>query len=176
MSASDPAHSPAHHTVVGLFDRPSAAREAMVALERKGIDALDIRLVDSPSLSTPQGARRTDLAVTGDTGRRYLTGGLAGAAGGAVVVGLVVGLVTTDGGEALLGAFIAAIPGFFVGGFFGGALRLPVDEAALSTYAADPTDSAPVGVEVDLRDEGTVQTAVTTLQAMHARSIEHRSR
>jgi hypothetical protein len=171
----DPSNPSTHHTVVGLFDQPTDARDAMVALERKGIDALDIRLVESPTAQTPEGSRSTDLAVTGETGRRYLTGGLMGAGLAAVVAALVVGLVTTDGGDALLAAFIAAIPGFFVGGFFGGALHLPANEETLDTYAVDPADSASVGVEIDLRDDATVQTAVATLQALHARRIEHRA-
>jgi hypothetical protein len=172
MSVHDPNHAPEHHTVVGLFDQPSEAREAMLALERKGIDALDIRLVDSLTVPTREGARATDLNATGAAGKRYITGALVGGLGAAVVAALVVGIVTRDGGAALLGAFIAAIPGFFVGGFWGGASQLPVNEQTLDTYAVDPGDAAPVGVEVDLRDDSTAETAVEILRALHAHKIE----
>jgi hypothetical protein len=175
MSAPDSHSSASHHTVVGLFDQPAEARSAMLALERKGIDALDIRLVESPQVPTREGARSADLAVTGAVGRRYLIGGLVGAGIAVVISGLVVGVVTTEGGAALMAAFIAAIPGFLLGGFYGGALRLPVNEEALDTYAIDPASSDPVGVEVDLRDTSTVEAAVETLQAMHAVRIEHHS-
>ncbi len=158
------------------FDEPAAARQAMIALEGQGIDADDIRLVDEPSAVPTQGATRgAELAATGDVARNYAGGATIGAVVGAGLLALVALLVGPDPvGPALAIAVVGgAVGGFFLGGYWGAAAKLPVNEEAFDTYLSDPQDSAAVRVEVRIGRPGTLDATAAVLRSHNARRVEH---
>src|SRR5688500_6963886 len=67
-------------TIVALFDRPDQARQAVVALEKRGVDANDIT-VEEGDLPIPvdRGTRAVDHQTSVEPVRRYFTGGTIGA-------------------------------------------------------------------------------------------------
>src|SRR5690348_4954047 len=104
--------------VVATYPNAEAARTAIKALERHGIDAERIRMIDTPGLRAPktdEALRDPDMAVTRKVGSRAAVGGLAMA----VVVGVAAFVVTRLALDAAPGAALM----FGVGGFIaGGAL------------------------------------------------------
>jgi hypothetical protein len=158
--------------VIAEFDSPSGAWRAMVALEGQRLDGDDIRLAEPPEVPVPDAQRTAEGRMTGAVVRRSLVGAFAGA----VVAALVfAGVAAVAGLEPLalvivLG-LVGAIFGFNLGGFWGGASRLPVNEEAFDTYTLDPHQTEPIHVEVRARDADTAAWAESVLEAHDARSI-----
>lgn len=166
------------HTVVAQFDDPTPAREAMVDLEQKGIDADAIHLVGrAPTVPTKDASLDADLRAA----RRFIDGwaraGLVSAVIGAalVVLGMILFRVEPLGPAIVGGALAGAVGGFAVGGFIGAARRMPVNEDALETYELDPSDRSGVSVEVTVGDPDVAATAVAVLRSHHPRQLERRA-
>ncbi len=143
------------HTVVARFDDPAPAREAMVDLEGKGIEADAINPLDPPqTVPTPEGGLHADLAVSRRFMDSYARNGVPGALIGAALFIAVLMLLNVEplGTAVLLGALSGAIAGFLMGGFIGAARHIPVNEDALETYVMDPSGPGGVAVEVRVED------------------------
>lgn len=116
------------------------ARDGLMALERRGVEAEDIGL-EGPGAAraklpvTNDEERQTDLAVMGYVGRRAGVGavlvGFAGAVLGAVAGAVLHGAVTAVAGAVAVGALALAL-GFLWGGFTG----LAADDAFGDTFVA----------------------------------------
>jgi hypothetical protein len=162
------------HRVVARFDDPAEARDAMVDLELKGIDAEATHLVP-PALSAPPKElaldREVDIADT--FVRRGLKGGLLGALiGAAAVVGaLALMRVEPFGSAVRIGAVGGIVGGFFIGAYWGAVVRLPVNEEAFDTFVL-PTTTHGIVVEVNIDDPLTEADAVAVLRRHHAQQIE----
>jgi hypothetical protein len=146
--------------VVATYPSAEAARSAIKALERHGIDAERIRMIDTPGLRAPttdQAMRAPDMAVTRAVGTRAASAGIALG----IVVGVVVFLVTRFALDAAPGAALMfGVGGFIAGGalgmLFGGYSTLAVsDEWGESFGATGPATIAVHGTGddvIDLRD------------------------
>jgi hypothetical protein len=146
--------------VVATYPSADAARTAIQALERKGIDAGRIRMIDTPGLRAPttdDAMREPDMAVTRTVGTRAASGGIVLA----IVVGVAAFLLTrfvfdAAPGAALMFGVGGAIAGGAVGMLFGGYSTLAVsDEWGESFGATGPATiavHAPAADVIDLRD------------------------
>lgn len=146
--------------VVATYPSAEAARTAIQALERTGIDAERIRMIDTAGLRTPttdDAMREPDMAVTRKVGGRAAAGGVVLA----ILVGVTVFLLTRFAFDAAPGAALmfgvgGAIAGGAVGMLFGGYSTLAVsDEWGESFSAIGPTTIAvhvPAEDVIDLRD------------------------
>jgi hypothetical protein len=165
------------HTVVARFGDPAPAREAMVDLEAKGIDADAIHLFEqAPSVPTAEGGLQADLAVSRRFVDSYARNGVLGACIGAALFIAVLMLMQVQplGTAVVIGALAGGIAGFLMGGFIGAARHMPVDEAAYDTYTVDPTDPEGVAVEVRVDDSDLAAQAVAVLRRHHPHQIERR--
>lgn len=161
--------------LVAVFDDPATAREAARKLEGHGLDADDVGVAMPATTPTKDAVRGGELAQAGDFARFYGTGAALGAgAGAAVAVAVVlligsgpVGLAT---GMALLGGGIA---GAFMGGFWGVAKHLPVNEEALDTYTSGTV--GPVRLEVRLREPERSGPIAGLLRECGAKAVEPRA-
>jgi hypothetical protein len=166
------------HMVVARFEGPATAREAMVDLEGRGIDADAINLLGEPaSIPTAEGGLHTDLEVSKHFAESYALNGIIGAVIGAAIfiAALVLIGVRPIGTAVLLGLLAGAIGGFLMGGFIGAARHLPVNEDALETYEIDPRDPEAVTVEVRLTDPTQAAQAVRVLRRHNPLHIERRA-
>jgi hypothetical protein len=165
------------HTVVARFDEPGSAREAMVDLEGRGIDADAINLIEhSPSVPTREGGLHTDLTVSRRFIESYARNGIVGALIGAVVFTLGLLLIGVDAGMAVgFGVVLGLIAGFAMGGFIGAARHIPVNEDAFETYAMDPSAAEGIAVEVKVDDPDQAAKALAVLRTHHPRQVERRA-
>ena len=171
------ASHPSHPVVVAEFRDPADARQAMIDLEGIGVDAQAINLIDrSTSVPAQNNERSGELSAAGDTAKRYVGGGLLGAAVGAVVGGLLGLLANTDPMTiGVVGGVLAgAIAGFVLGGFWGGASKLPVNTDALDTYTMDRSDSEPVHLEVQAHSDDQARRTVDVLRKAKADTVDLR--
>jgi hypothetical protein len=141
--------------LLATYPSAEAARRAVTALERQGVEAADIELrgqaaVDASVPTDGDAMHNADSATTSKIGRRALSGGITGAVVGAVLGGLLGGLVVGGVGPALGGALAFAALAFGLGFFWGGASGLPVSEAWGDTFAAGEGETM---VVVHLHDE-----------------------
>jgi hypothetical protein len=171
MSASSDRTAP--RLVIAEFDSPDRAREAMVALEWQGIDADDIKLVTPPDVPVPDAQRAAEGRTVRDIARRTVVWGAVGAlAGAAIGVGVALVLGFDLGVALVIAALAGGILGAQVGGFWGGASRLPVNEEALDTYTIDPRRSDAIRVEIRARDVGAAKAATAVLRDHEARRVD----
>ena len=157
--------------VVATYADPEAARAAIAALERHGVDAERIRMLDDPEVRAPKtGAamREPDVAMSHEVGTRSLAGSVGLALGAAVVAFIIVRFLL-DGSMA---ASLGSAAGFFMAGgalgfFIGGASALSVSEEWSDTYEASGSTTIAVHVPddavIDLREtlESTHPTRIT---------------
>jgi hypothetical protein len=164
--------TPGPVVVIGEFESPSEARRAMVALEAQHIDADDIRLAEPPQVSVPDAQRTAEGRIAGEVASRSLVGALVG---GAIATLVVAGVAWIAGarpiGLVVVIGLVGGILGFNLGGFWGGASRLPVNEEAYDTYAIDPRCAEPVHVEVRARDVEVAAMVESVLEAHDSTSI-----
>ena len=170
-------------TIVASFDRPDQARDAVIALEKRGVDANDI-VVDEGDVPVPVGAgtREVDLETTNRPLRRYGAGGTIGAV---VLAGLAVVAVLVAGADPLplavgIAAVCGAIVGFVMGGLFTVNASQPVTTEAYDMSASDAAGApGPVRVEVHVThathgpDPDAVEAA---LRSLHPRSVHREGR
>ncbi|MEN3273539.1 MAG: hypothetical protein V7636_2300 [Actinomycetota bacterium] len=146
--------------VVATYPSAEAARSAIQALERTGIDAERIRMIGTPGLRTAitgEAMREPDMAVTRTVGSRAAGVGVAMA----IVVGAAVFLLTRFAFDAAPGAALMfGVGGLVAGGalgmLFGGYSSLAVsDEWGESFSATGPATiavHAPVEDVIDVRE------------------------
>jgi hypothetical protein len=171
------ASQPSHPVVVAEFRDPADARQAMLDLEGIGVDAQAINLVDRSAAVPAQNIERSgELSAAGDTTRRYVGGGLIGAAVGAIIGALLGLLANTDpmAMGLLGGAMCGGIVGFVLGGFWGGASKLAVNTDALDTYTMDRSDAEPVHLEVQAHSEDQARQTVDVLRKARADTVDLR--
>ncbi len=122
--------------VVAWFESLDDVRAAQVQLERRGIDAVNIRVAGN---STVPDRRRADRRFGGWLGKRALVGAVLGAAIGAVVGVGVGALLGAEAGAlaayAMGGAIFGVAPGFF----YTVGTRLPASPDAFDTFGDDPS-------------------------------------
>ena len=162
------------HKVVARFDVAEEARQAMVDLERKGIDADAIHLAAPGAAISKQEVQETDLDTLRRLEGRTALGAAAGAVTGAaiVILALLVIRVESLGTAMLVGGVGGAMGGALIGAYWGMVVRLPVNEEAYDT-AVTGTQSAPeVVLEVRLDDPLKEVDAVKVLRHHHAHQID----
>ncbi|CAN5863974.1 hypothetical protein BH24ACT3_BH24ACT3_19780 [soil metagenome] len=165
------------HNLIATFPDGEAAREAMVALEQQGIEAGDVTLLSGPSAAVTGGAARAeDMAVTGEVAKRYGVGGAIGAVIGALIVVGVVNLAGIEPRAAVSvgGALAGAIGGFFLGGYWGAAKGLPVNDDVFDTYLPEGSDH--VGVVVAVGDDAKAARAAEVLSDTGALKVDRLAR
>lgn len=150
----------ASHDVVAAVRDAEAARGAIEALERNGIDGCRIALLGSQDVDRSAG--RMSEAV-GRLGRVFLLGAVLGA-----IVGGAVGWLTAIGGSAapLLWAVFGAVTGAFVVtvSSFG------VSRAWWRTFQAEDAGTLAVGVHTEDAEEADL--AEQTLRSVGPLSLE----
>ena len=137
--------------VVVTYRDPDAARRAISTLERHGVDAANIHLIDAPGVRTPKTDRAQndpDMAVTGEVATRSAAVSMVVAVSIAAIGG-VVGWLVADGDT--LGAVMGAVGGFIVGGLLGFLYGGYSGIAASSEWGelAEATGPATLAVTVD---------------------------
>jgi len=146
--------------LLATYRDPEAARKAITTLERHGVDANDIHLLEAPGAHAPktdEAMREPDMAVTRTVFNRaaavsIATAVLVGA------VGAVVGWFASDGQS--LGALLGGVGGFIAGGLlgmlWGGYSGIAVSEEWSDTFEAHGPTTLAVTVAddhvIDLRD------------------------
>jgi hypothetical protein len=165
------------HMVVARFDNPGPAREAMVDLEGRGIDADAIHLLEPPAIPTREGGLHADLTMSRRIIDSYARSAVIGALiGAAVFIGFLLILRVQPVGMAVaIGAIGGALAGFLVGGYLGAARHIAVNEEAYDTYAIDPSDPEGVAIEVRVPDAGSAARAIEVLRKHHPRQLERRA-
>ena len=136
-------------TLIASFDGPDAAREAMVAAERAGLDSDHIHLQSQPAPTSSMSIERDgELTALDDGASRSVVGGVVGGVALAAIAVVVVLILGPDplGVALVLAAIGGGIAGFLLGGFWSGAAGLPTNPEALDTYTIDPADARPVVV------------------------------
>jgi hypothetical protein len=137
------------------YSDADAARAAITALERHGVDANDIHFLHDPAgvheLKTGEATREVDMATTHEVGKRSFTLSLLLSTLGAVA-GFVGGLLWSDGeiGPALMAAVGFWIVGGLLGFLYGGYSGLAVSEEWSDTFESR---GGPATVEVHVADD-----------------------
>jgi hypothetical protein len=158
--------------MVASFARPEEATAAMAKLERSGVPASGVTLVNEiggPSAGTGQ---RADERKMQWFGRTFMLGAILGAVVLAIVVG--VGVAVLWDGEpigAVVGAAIGgAVAGAFVGGFIGVGISMPRNPQAWDTYLLE--HGGEVCISVDLRGRSDAVSLAELLRQEGATSVE----
>ena len=146
--------------LLATYRDPESARKAITTLERHGVDAADIHLLEAPgahAAKTDEAMREPDMAVTRNVAVRsatvsIVTALLLGA------VGAVVGWFMSDGQS--LGVILGGLGGFIAGGslgmLWGGYSGIAVSEEWSDTFETHGPTTLAVTVDddhvIDLRD------------------------
>jgi hypothetical protein len=151
------------HTVVARFEQQDDAREAILDLELKGIDADAIHLVEI-------GRRLARYRASG-----AVLGALAGAA--VMILVLVAVGVRPLSTSLLVGLVAGAAGGSFIGGFWDVAKHLPVNEEVFDTHVVDLRDQGDgIVVEVTVDDPRVAADAAAVMRRHHAQQIDREAR
>jgi hypothetical protein len=158
--------------VIATYGDLDLAREAMTALERKGVgsDAISLEGRQAREAAAEHDTSRRDRHMAAQVGSRALIGGLVGAAIGAGI-GLLVGwLAFGSFGPVLGSAVAAAIGGGAVGGFIGGYGSQAQTDSWELTHEVEPDGR--VVVRVRSNDPAELDRAVEVLQGKRPISLE----
>jgi hypothetical protein len=141
--------------VIATYQDLDRAREAMSALERKGVgsDAISLEGQRAERAAARHDTSRRDRRVVGQVGKRALFGGVLGAALGAVIGGIVGWLAFGSFGPILGAAVAGAIAGGAVGGALGGYGTPAVSEEWELTHEAAPDGAVRIRVRSDDPEE-----------------------
>jgi hypothetical protein len=152
-------------TVTATFADPDAARQAALELERHGVEANNIKVETDTARPSNRNVGAADVEMTKQIGTRYAVGGIIGAlVGAAVAVGVVLIVQPEQLALALvIAALGGAAPGFWLGGFWGGGSKLPVDTESYDTYRPDATGATLVVAVADLNAADEVRSMVEDL-------------
>jgi hypothetical protein len=169
----------AEHNAIGVFPDMVAARKAMDALERGGIDAVHISLLGprAEEASSRADTRERDENVAVDVGKRAGIGAAAGTAAGGIA-GLIAGALAfaIPGVGPVIGAGVwaaaagGAVAGGAVGGVIGGISAVGLNEAWELTYQSVRAGRVLVGVHSD--DRGDVDRGADILREHGALSVD----
>lgn len=162
--------------VVGEFHDPDQAREAMLRLERAGVDADAIHLMGPSAIPEQQIERSGELDAAEDTAKRAGGGAVVGAVIGAIVGGLL-GLLSGVDPQSIgvaAGAIGGSIPGFLLGGFWAGSSRLAANPEALDTYTMDSSSRQTVRVQVRAATQDQAQLSADVLRKADASVVDLR--
>jgi hypothetical protein len=163
------------------FDAADPAQEAVVALERAGIDGTHISALALDSADdVDRGAESTRAAtaehdaeilreVGSDVGRGAAFGAVAGALGGTAVALAIPGVGAAIGAGVLAVAAGGAVAGTGVGGFAGAVSNTPASRGW--EQALIDLDDGRIVIGVHSDDPGTHDTALSVLTNSHALSI-----
>jgi HAMP domain-containing protein len=166
-------------SVVATFPNAEAAREAILDLERQGVDNAHIALLE------PSGASDATISATrandASQARRVVTSLLGGGIAGSILGGLagaLGGLVTYGppgfGSDANFGFWLLTLTGVLFGGglglVLGGVIRRPQGR---SSEPAQPVDAGTVQVTVQAADLQEVERATAVLGNHHALGLDH---
>jgi len=163
------------HKVVARFDQTDEARQAMIDLEVKGIDADAIHIArPTERTASADAVQHTDRDVVHQVETRTVIGGAVGALAGAVLVvaALLVIRVDSLGTAMLAGGVAGAAGGAFIGAFWGAVARLPVNEEAFEPSVIRDEVASEIVLEVRVADPDQETDAVTVLQRHHPQQIE----
>jgi MFS family permease len=160
----------ADHNVIATYPSPDEARAALVALERKGVEAADIELF-GPGMEaatmpvTNDEQRGADMNAVGAVARRgvigVVIGALLGALVGFVIASIAGGSPGWQAGSALAG-FVAGGPlGFLYAGYSG----LSVSEEWGETFEST---GGRTSVAVHATDRSEFERALDALRSTHA--------
>jgi hypothetical protein len=154
--------------IVAEFGDAEHARAAILALERGGIDADDIKLVDAAPVAAAGAQGEADLAVVKAAERRF---GWAALITGVVVAAIGIAVVNLIGVEPRLFVSVVVglacfVGGFFMGGFIGVATALPVSDEAFDTWV-DELHGTPVAVSVHIDRGHDPDEVEDTLRQLH---------
>jgi hypothetical protein len=151
---------PTDHRVTATFSTVELAREAIAALEHRGIEAANISLLGVAARETKSDreTQAADARLTGHVGKRILIGAVTGAA-----AGLVVALVAA--GAASIAVVSGVVAGAGVGGVIGGIWGLGMSPAWERTFQTSEERPASVAVHGD--DAELVERAAAVLQEHH---------
>ncbi|HEV8421376.1 MAG TPA: hypothetical protein VGR13_08485 [Actinomycetota bacterium] len=148
-----PAFAP--HNIVAAFPGMPQARDALVALERGGIDAAEISLLGPAAEEAAEhfDTRERDAGMAGRVGTRATVGAVAGGATGGLA-GFLAGLAAfaIPGVGPVIGAGVwaatigGAVAGGSVGGVIGGYSAVDMTEAYELTYESVRAGRVLVGV------------------------------
>jgi hypothetical protein len=160
----------ADHNLVATYPSPADARDAMVRLERRGIEAGDIelfgpglRMADMPVTNDEQ--RDADIAVIGTVERRAVIGVVMGAILGAALGIGAAAVLSGDAGPLVGGAGGGALVGAVLGFLYAGYSGLPVNDQWQETFQ---DDSGTTSVAVHSTDEHEIEVALAALRDTHA--------
>lgn len=166
----------AEYNVIADFADGAGARQAIMDLERHGVEAGRISLlgVDQVRSGRAEGdeMRMKDRAAAGQVGSRVVLG----AAAGALVVALVawgIAAAFTEGepGRLIIAALGGAIVGSLLGGLWAGYSNVPVSaEAVEETYDADTT-GGPTQLVVRTDDHDEFDRAMKALEGSGASKL-----
>jgi len=169
----------AEFNVIGVFPDMVAARKAMDALERAGVDAVHISLLGprAEEASSRADTRERDENVAVDVGKRTGIGAAAGAAAGGIA-GLIAGAVAfaIPGVGPVIGAGLwaaaagGALAGGAVGGVIGGVSAVGLNEAWELTYQSVRAGRVLVGVHSD--DVRVVERSAGVLRGKNPISVD----
>jgi hypothetical protein len=160
---------------VAVYDDPAQARHAVETLERHGMGPEEVSFLPSGRAGGEQ-ARRADLATAGYLGaavvRWAVVGGLVGA-----LIGFVLFQVFGFGSGSAAWVFVVgtAIAGALLGGYWGGASKLPVNaEGWQDTFGG--LANGQTGLVLHTDDADRFDTAVGRLRSTSpvvVRRLEH---
>lgn len=160
------------HRLVATFREVKRARDAILALERAGIEGSNVTLEsgerDRPPVETTD-TRGQDRQLAGDVGKRVAVAALLGTVAGALL-GLALGLLVFSGSGVWASAIGGGIAGGAVGGVIGGVSGLGTSGAWQRAYAEVREDS--VVVAVRHTDPGIVDAAERTLRQHEPGGLE----
>ena len=162
------------HKVVARFDQPEEARQAMVDLEMKGIDADAIHIAHpTEQRASTTRVNEADAVAMRRINERVVIGGALGALIGAVLViaALLVIRVDSLGTAVVAGGIAGAAGGALIGAFWGSIARLPANEEALEPAVTVDVEREIV-LEIRLDDAAQEADAVSVLQRHHPQRIE----
>jgi hypothetical protein len=164
------------YNVIADFADGAGARQAIMDLERHGVEAGRISLlgVDQGRSGRAEGdeMRMKDRAATGRVGRRVVLGAVVGALVGALLGwGLAAAFTEGEDGRLIIAAMGGAIVGLLLGGLWAGYSNVPASgEAVEETYDTD-SSGGPTQLVVRTDDQGEFDRAMKALEGSGATNL-----
>jgi hypothetical protein len=163
------------HNVVGTFSDMKAARDAMTALGRAGVEADRISMLgrEAEEAASDPDTRLRDIEVTGDVAKKAGAAGAAGSALGALAGAaafVIPGIGPVLGSGIWAGLLAGGAAGGVIGGMVGGVGALSLQELDLTYQHSLREGKAMVAVAAD--DEEAAATAGEVLEHEGAEGVD----
>ena len=170
----EPVRGYSTYNVVAEYGDPDAARKALLALERHGVEAGRISLSGTDEEHSRQETGdelyQKDWSTMSRVGNRALVGAAIGSVVGALVIGVIIFIITGSGTWFLIGAVGGVAAGGALGGLWGGATGVPVSgEAFEETYDRSAAGGAVLTVHSEDRAE--IDRAAAALEGTNATAV-----